>query len=162
MNILFVCTGNISRSFLAESLLKNEIKLKGIAGISVSSAGTAGLSGWPADPRMISYLREQGIEPDEHSARELAEEHVQWADLILVMEDAHVDFITQRWPQVKGRVHKLGKYFSSSENKGEDIIDPYGKTTFHYRVSQSQITLASGNLFKKLASGNVEDKNNSG
>jgi protein-tyrosine phosphatase len=113
MNILFVCTGNISRSFLAEMLLKNELSTKKISDIEVSSAGTAGLTGYPADPEMVKYLKEKGIDAEEHTAKEIEEDHIKWADLILVMEDAHIEYILGRWPHVEGKIKKLGKYISA-------------------------------------------------
>ncbi len=156
MNILFVCTGNISRSYLAEKLLKHEISAGNISGIEVSSAGTLGLTGRSADPEMIRYIRDNGIEPEEHSAKEIDEEHVEWADLILVMEGIHSSYITGRWPQFKNKIEKLGRYISFDKSE-DDIIDPYGKSSYHYRVAQSQIALAVRNLIKKLVQDSVKN-----
>ena len=39
MNFLFVCTGNVSRSFLADMLFKHEIEMHKIDNIYSSSAG---------------------------------------------------------------------------------------------------------------------------
>ena len=39
MNILFVCSGNISRSFLAQRLLENELASMAVEGVTVASAG---------------------------------------------------------------------------------------------------------------------------
>lgn len=156
MNILFVCTGNISRSFLAEALLKDEVSIMKIPDIEVSSAGTAGLTGRPADPEMIKYLKGKGIDAEEHTAKEIDEDHVRWADLILVMEDDHAEYITGRWPQVEDKIEKLGKYISPDQSE-DDIIDPFGRAAFHYRLAQSQITLAIGNLVQRLVSGNVKN-----
>lgn len=152
MNILFVCTGNISRSFFAETLLRNEVTIRKITDIEVLSAGTAGLTGRPGDPEMIKYLKEKDIDAGEYTAKEICEDHVKWADLILVMEDTHAEFIMAKWPLVMGKIEKLGKYISPDQTE-DDIIDPYGRTAFHYRLAQSQITLAVGNLIQRLISG---------
>jgi protein-tyrosine phosphatase len=156
MNILFVCTGNISRSFLAETLLKNEVSIKRVPDIYVSSAGTIGLTGLSSDPEMVKYLKERGIDAKNHTAKEIGEDHIKWADLILVMEDVHVEYITSKWPQAKGKIEKLGKYISPDQTE-DDIIDPYGKTAFYYRLAQSQITLAVGNLIQRLVSASVKN-----
>ena len=93
MNILFVCTGNISRSFLAKALLINEINIKQTKGITVSSAGTGAYTGTAADSEMISFLREKEIPVIEHSSRMISKEDVERADLILVMEKYHYNYI---------------------------------------------------------------------
>jgi len=53
-NILFVCTGNICRSPVAEYLLRHEMSRLHISNIAVGSAGLLDLGGRPADPVMIS------------------------------------------------------------------------------------------------------------
>ena len=87
MNILFVCTGNVSRSFLAHKLLENAIKVREIYDISVSSAGLYAYPGNPPDPKIVDYLLEKGIRVEGHEARQISKEDVDWADQILVMEN---------------------------------------------------------------------------
>ena len=89
MNILFVCSGNISRSFLAEMLLKNEVTQRSLEGVSVKSAGVLAYPGNPPDPRMVEFLDEQGIAAGDHSSRQIAKVEVDWADLIPVMQKEH-------------------------------------------------------------------------
>jgi protein arginine phosphatase len=149
MNILFVCTGNISRSYLAEMLLKHEISQNQAHGVCVASAGTLDYDGMPADPVMIKYLTELNISTGEHLSRTISEEDVEWADLILVMEKKHKHFIKANWPGACSKVERLGRYISP-EQPEDDIIDPYGNSIYHYRVVQSQITSAVKTLFTKL------------
>ena len=61
MNILFVCSANISRSFLAEMLLKNEMEKLNMDNTSVTSAGLHASPGNPPDPEMVSYLIKKDI-----------------------------------------------------------------------------------------------------
>jgi protein-tyrosine phosphatase len=154
MNILFVCTGNISRSYLAKELLNYQIRLKKISDINVSSAGTAGLTGSPADPKMVEYLRLKGIQTDYHRAEEICEDHIRWAHLILVMEDRHLSIIRERWPETGPMLEKLGRYISNDQTE-DDIADPYARSSYHYRLAQSQISAAVDNLVQKLVSEGV-------
>ena len=156
MNILFVCTGNISRSFLAEMLLKNELKKNEVSGIQVSSAGTGAFPGLPADDEMVRFLLDKNIPADDHRSRRLTGDNVNWADAILVMENIHVDFITESWPGAQNKIQKLGKYIALDRSE-DDIPDPYGKSTYHYRAAQSQITLAISNLFRIISSGDFSN-----
>jgi protein-tyrosine-phosphatase len=151
MNVLFVCSGNVSRSFLAEVLLRKELKASGIKNISVLSAGLFAYPGNPADRVMVGYLSQMGIPVRGHQARQLTDEEVDWADLILVMEKKHAELMEEQWPHVHDKVELLGKY-ASPEQRSDDIMDPYGNSPYHYRLAQAQITMAVKSLAEKLAS----------
>jgi protein-tyrosine-phosphatase len=150
MNILFVCTGNISRSFLAKTLLLNEINKRHIKGVNVSSAGTGAYPGATADPKMIDFLREMEIPEGEHYSRMISRNDIDWADLILVMEGYHYNYIVRSWPEAEHKVEMLAKYIASDQTDDE-IIDPYGRSPYHYRLVQSQIGLAISNLLKSIS-----------
>lgn len=149
MNILFLCTGNISRSYLAEMLFRHEVEKSRSPGISVSSAGILGNDGMPADPVMVEYLRGFNIPVKEHSARTVTGKDIEWADRIYVMENRHREYIREYWPWADSRVERLGKYIAP-DHAEDDIIDPYGRPDYYYRVAQSQITSAVKALFEKL------------
>jgi protein arginine phosphatase len=151
MNILFVCSGNISRSFLAETLMKNEIEQIKTDRISVASAGLHAYPGNLPDRKMTDYLSKMGITAKNHKARQVTKQDVDWADLILVMEKEHKTVLKELWPGVGVKVKRLGRYISEDQ-KTDDIIDPFGRSPYHYRLAQSQITLAIKNLLKSIES----------
>ncbi|MBN1850724.1 MAG: hypothetical protein JW932_19300 [Deltaproteobacteria bacterium] len=162
MNILFVCTANISRSYFAEILFRNEAELNALDHLVIASAGTHAHDGVPPDPKMVDYLAEMGIPIKAHQAKRLTEELLHWADYVFVMERAHVDIILRLCPDVKEKVDLLGRYMSD-DDLVDDIIDPYGRTLFHYRLARSQISMAVRNLIKKfLFDQNAQDTNHSG
>lgn len=149
MNILIVCTGNISRSFLAEMILESEIKEHDLDNISVSSAGLFAQPGNNPDPKMITYLLNKEIPIKNHKARQVEKEDLDWADLILVMENNHVERIQRLWPEVGDKVELLGKYISEGQIV-DDIIDPFAMSPYHYRLAQAQITLAINSFVKGI------------
>jgi protein-tyrosine-phosphatase len=151
MNILFVCSGNVSRSYLAEMLLRHEIELQGLSNISVSSAGLFAYPGSRPDPQMVEYLEKKGIAAELHEARKITKGDVDWADLILVMEKEQKGMIEDMWAEAEGKVELLGRY-SSDGPISDDIMDPFGMSSYHYRLSQAQITLAIDSLVKKVLS----------
>jgi protein-tyrosine-phosphatase len=153
MNILFVCTGNVSRSFLAEMLLKNEVKRLQLKDVIVSSAGVSAFNGIPADPEMVNYLSKIGAPAEKFASRSITKEDVDSADLILVMEKSHLKIIEEQWPDAKGKVELLGRYIAPDGSE-DNIIDPFGKSPYYYRLALSQITLAIRSLVKKLLSEN--------
>ena len=149
MNILFVCSANICRSFLAEMLTKDEIEARNIENISVASAGLFAQPGSPPDPEIVKYLKDRGISANDHLSRKLEKEDVDWADHIFVMEKTQADLIKETWPEASEKVEPLGLYLSRPEMI-DDIIDPYNRTSFHYRLAQSQIIMALRALFQKI------------
>jgi protein-tyrosine-phosphatase len=151
MNILFICSGNVSRSYLAEMLLRHEAAKRGLSDVSVSSAGLFAFPGNRADPHMAAYLKDKGIGSGPHEARQVTKREIDWADLILVMEKQQQEMIGEMWPEAERKVELLGKY-SADGSIADDIVDPFGRSSYHYRVSQAQITRAIESLVNKLLS----------
>lgn len=148
MKILFVCTANISRSYLAEQLFNHEMVRLGLRACC-ASAGVSALSGYPPDPGMVDFLHEQGKTTREHLSQPVTKELVDWADLILVMERYHRQKILDRWPEAGEKTRLLGE-FLPDDNVVDDIIDPYGGSPYHYRLAQGQIGLAVQSLIEKM------------
>ncbi|MCJ7959737.1 protein-tyrosine phosphatase [Pseudomonas lurida] len=123
-NILIVCIGNICRSPTAQQLLGVALAP---AGITVSSAGLAALRDHPLEPLAGQVLQEHGHVPLAHKARQLSAQAVSEADLILVMEQRHIDGVLNLAPEARGKVFLLGKWQHDRE-----ITDPYrqGKPAF--------------------------------
>jgi protein-tyrosine-phosphatase len=151
MNILFVCTANICRSFLAAKLFQNEIDIGNLKNVSVSSAGLFTHPGSPPDPKMVKFLSKMGIKDERHRSRQMLEADSSWADIILVMEEFHRLRILSSWPSVHEKVERLGR-FVSKDSVADDIADPFGRSQYHYRLAQSQIVLAIKNLVNTMAS----------
>lgn len=85
--ILFVCTGSICRSPIAERLTQLGLSRR-LAGyesgrIELASAGTWGHEGALMEPFAAEVVREFGGDPEDFRGRELQDEHVAEADLVL-------------------------------------------------------------------------------
>ncbi|MGO1950355.1 MAG: protein tyrosine phosphatase [Mycobacteriaceae bacterium] len=121
MNILFVCTGNICRSPAAEYLLRAALETSGdpgAQGISVSSAGTSGMSGYGMDQRSLAYLRERGIDGSGFVARRLDRRILRTTDLAIGLEKSHVDRCMTIAPAMMRhsfRLHQLAGWHRSGE-----------------------------------------------
>ena len=104
--LLIVCVGNICRSPTAEVLLKQRLQEKGKE-IHVHSAGLGALVG-------------KDIEPNLHSAKQINTAMIGEADLVLAMEQAHLQHLNEIAPQARGKTFLLGKWLDNKE-----IPDPY-------------------------------------
>lgn len=147
MNVLFVCTANISRSFLADKLMKHAVKERDLNHVFSRSAGVYAEPGRSPDPKMVNYLAEKHIPAGDHEARLIQEDDVAWADYILVMEKAHAVEIVKLWPQAKRKIELLGRYVTADPS-ADDVVDPFGRTPFHYRLAQLQIALGVNNFIE--------------
>ena len=136
--ILFVCSGNICRSPFAEGLLKKLLKEGGLSGISVSSAGMLALTGTAASYNAIRVASEEGIDISWHKAREITDEMLIDADLILVMENKHRQDILRRFPEVGERALLL-RNFAQFGSTDRSIFDPYGLNVENYRFAFQDI-----------------------
>jgi protein-tyrosine phosphatase len=91
-----------------------------------------------------------GISMKSHEARQITQDDVDWADLILVMEGDHTTMIERLLPEAKGKVELLGKFVSEGQTVVDDIPDPFGKSSYHYRLAQAQITMAIRSFVKRV------------
>ncbi|WUV77681.1 protein-tyrosine-phosphatase [Streptomyces sp. NBC_01477] len=90
--ILHVCTGNVCRSPMAERLTRHGLVRRlgdGAAGMLVESAGTWGHEGAPMEAHAAAVLAEYGADPSGFTGRELLDDHVIDADLVLTATRDH-------------------------------------------------------------------------
>jgi len=135
--ILFVCTGNTCRSVMAQGLLKNMLREKGIENVKVNSAGIAALPSYGIYGVLEKVLKEEGIEISNHKPNQITPQIVKDADLILVMERRHKEAILEMAPEVENRVFLLKEFAGEKENL--DIPDPIGQPEEVYRKRLEEI-----------------------
>jgi len=133
-HLLFVCSGNICRSPIAEYLALQHARDTRVE-LEARSAGTLGLTDRPAEPQMVKVGREIGLDLSPHICQPITDELVDWADHILVMEYAHVAHLEQFHPASRDKVSLLGRQVGADE-----IADPIGSWfTFQYRRCRDQL-----------------------
>jgi protein-tyrosine-phosphatase len=133
--ILFVCTGNICRSPMAEGLLK-KMALDNQWSLEAQSAGLAAFNGVPATQEAVEACKEKGIDISAHQSQPLSKNLVLESTLILTMTDKHKESILRKMPQLADKVI----LFSDFAGQGiEDVEDPMGQSIDVYRKIFSQI-----------------------
>lgn len=124
MNILFVCTGNTCRSAMAEGLMKKAIAERGLADVSAASCGTGASVFFRVPPLVLQLMREAGADIVGHRSTQVDQTLVDRADLILVMENAHKEYIALCFPQSRNKMYLLKEYVHAGGDT--EITDPIG------------------------------------
>jgi len=122
--ILFVCTGNICRSAMAEHLLRHWAAQRGLP-VEVRSCGIAA-EGWYEVPEHARrLLAAEGVPAFEHKPKLLTRDQLRWADEVLVMADHHKEHIWELYPEFTGKIRLL----RAAAGFGDyDVADPMGKS----------------------------------
>lgn len=118
---------------MAEGLIKQMLSKKSPVGIEVSSAGTHAIHGNQASGLAVAVMRSYGVDIAGHRARGLSTFLLKEADLVLVMEKNHLNFI--RFMPFFGmkKVHRISEFDRTREPY--DLPDPIGGDIEQYRAS---------------------------
>jgi protein-tyrosine-phosphatase len=100
--VLFVCTGNATRSVIGAALLR-----QAQPAWSIDSAGTFAIPGLPSSVRTLAALESVGVAAPGHRSTTLGVRHVESVDLVIGFEIDHVRFMRRRYPQVADRTATL-------------------------------------------------------
>ncbi|MCF0191429.1 MAG: low molecular weight phosphotyrosine protein phosphatase [Marinilabiliaceae bacterium] len=122
-SILFVCLGNICRSPMAETIMRELILERGMADqVMVDSAGIANYhEGERADSRMRSHAADHGYDIL-HRSRPVLEEDFYKFDLIVGMDSSNVrDLEYKRPADSESRIEMVAKYVTPPQ----PCPDPY-------------------------------------
>ena len=132
--ILFVCTGNICRSPIAEYLLKSNIEAENL-NLRTASAGFIG-NEMAISLNSAILLKEKGINAENHTSQKINKDIIRKSRLILTMEKAHKDSILEIAPNSFDKVFTLSEYASTSGN----IDDPFQRDIRFYKIAFNEIS----------------------
>jgi RpiB/LacA/LacB family sugar-phosphate isomerase len=146
--ILFVCTGNICRSPMAEGLFLHATR--GRNDFQALSAGLGAAQGLPPSQHAITAVRELGIDISRQRSQMLTAELVKSADYIFGMAHSHVDAIVALYPHAAERTLLLREFDDTLEDFEKDIGDPIGGSYEAYVSCRDQIEQGIASMLKFL------------
>jgi len=130
--IVFICTGNICRSPMAEGLLRHKGLVPGREDVIVSSMGISGLNNEPATEHTRAVCLANGFDMSQHRSRPVIGDELKGADLIFCMETVHKEFVRTFFPWYKDKTFLLGAW-PGKETRKSGIQDPMGGSLQVYR-----------------------------
>ena len=123
-SILFVCTGNICRSPLAEGVFRHLADLRGYPDFHFDSAGLGNWhTGDPPDSRSIEIAKRHGIFIHDQVCRVVEDADFQRFDVILGMDSGHVTSLNHKNRQEMPA--KVALYMDYCCGLEGDVPDPY-------------------------------------
>lgn len=141
-NILFLCTGNICRSPVAEAVAR---QIYGGLGLEFQSAGLSARHGLPASPESAAYGTATGADLGAHCSRSVSVGILKDTCWVIGMTRSHAAIFRGRFGEgFSGGIGVLGapgvdlnlRVYSV---EAEEVSDPYGGAAETYQTVCEQI-----------------------
>ena len=147
--VLFVCTGNICRSPMAEGLFKYFSASR--PEISCQSAGIIAYDGFPASPYAVTVAQKRGVDLSHHLSKLLDRELLENSDYVFVMTEEHVQALTETFPEYMYKVFLLKQFSSEGDGwSNPNVEDPIGGTEQEYERCYLELEESIKKVLEKL------------
>jgi len=146
--ILFICTGNVCRSPMAEALFRRAVEGRG--NFRVLSAGLGAVDGQPPTQHSVVAMRELGVDISAQRSRALTANLLQQADYVFGMTHSHVDTVGLLYPGAAEKTFLLREFDESLDRYEKDISDPIGGSYQVYVGCRKQIEQGIASILKYM------------
>ena len=149
--VLFLCTGNICRSPMAEGLFRHASR--GRRDLQVVSAGIGATPGLPPSVHAVQAVKELGIDISRQRSRQLTSELIEQADYIFGMTHSHVDTVFLLYPKAAEKTFLLREFDDTLDIFEKDISDPIGGSYEVYVNCRDQIEQGIASIMRFIEQG---------
>ncbi len=135
-NYVFICTGNICRSAMAEGLARQ--LCDNDSHKTFTSMGVRAMVDSPADSKAIEVCKEIGVDISGHIARQLTIDELMDAEKIFCMDRGHLQFVSSLSPVLEDKCHLLLEY-PKKKIFTKEVWDPYKMSLRKFRKNRDLI-----------------------
>ena len=146
--IMFICTGNICRSAMADGLMKKLVKDNNKE-IEVYSCGVFAEDGDRPTFNAIEAISEYEVDLKNHRATNIRSSNIKDMDIILCATVSHKNNVIYMYPKLKEKIFTMKEYAEFDAND-LDIPDPWGYDIETYRFCASTINKCLEKIIEKI------------
>ena len=146
--VLFICTGNVCRSPMAEAMFRDLVADR--PEFAVSSAGVSAGEGYEASGHTVQVLASQGIALGPFASRQLTAEIVREATHIFSMTEGHRQALEMLFPEAEDKSYLVCEFCDINGVIGLDIPDPIGMGERAYFHTYDVLKLALPTIVKYI------------
>lgn len=138
VRVLFVCTGNICRSPLAEGIFRQLVENRGLSQrFEVDSAGTTSFHvGEPPHRGVARLARKHGVHLDGRARQVTSGDELESYDWIIGMTPEHTERLQWMNPDAEDRIRLLLDFAGESYSEAGGVHDPYYDGDFQKTYDQ--------------------------
>ena len=148
--VLIICTANICRSPMAESLLRHALAAEQppLNQLKIVSAGVAAGHGLAATDHSITAMKKVGLDIAGHESRPLTQEMLDRAVAVFCMTETHRALIQLGFEHVPEHMHLFREFIGKDGDT--EIPDPYGQNFGNYVSSRDSMVEAIPSIVRFL------------
>lgn len=146
--IMFICTGNICRSAMADALMKKLAKDSN-KDIEVYSCGIFAEDGDMPTFNAIEAIKEYDVDLKLHRATNIRNSKIEDMDIILCATVSHKNNVVNMYPNLKDKIFTIKEYADYDKND-LDIPDPWGYDIETYKFCASTISKCLNKIIDKI------------
>ncbi len=147
-NVLFICTGNVCRSPMAEAMFAQLVSDR--EEFAVKSAGISAMAGLPASEHTAQILENRGIDSGSFRSQPLTKDLVRWATHIFSMTSGHRQAVASLFPEAEDKSYLVCEFCEIDGVIGADIPDPIGLGEEAYLETCSSLDSALPTILKYI------------